>query len=311
MESIGCFFLYPAFWLALFPGFWLVDGDWILSSHWCKRTLPSTGPRSDHLVTLLHLLRKCRKILPEVTSPEVTWPDITSQKWSRGHAQPFPVFFSYYSSSTKYTLGTHPSKGTPFGVTWLSVTSSSPVGHAQWYILYYYYSKKRKNAGNGCACARNHFRDVISGHATSGDVISGHVTSGDVTFDNIFLHFRSKWSKVCRWSDLGPVEGSALLHQWDDRIQPPSTNQKPGKRTNQKAGYKKKQPIDSIYLFLVWKDKFLQTKTIPTLKLVEICKDIGNNPLYIHLLHLYGYWNARYRKQMLVTSLVSWVTYKY
>ena len=135
MESIGCFFLYPAFWLALFPGFWLVDGDWILSSHWCKRTLPSTGPRSDHLVTLLHLLRKCRKILPEVTSPEVTWPDITSQKWSRGHAQPFPVFFSYYSSSTKYTLGTHPSKGTPFGVTWLSVTSGSPVGHAQWYIL--------------------------------------------------------------------------------------------------------------------------------------------------------------------------------
>jgi hypothetical protein len=28
------------------------------------------------------------------------------------------------------------------------------------------------------------------------------------------------------------IEGSALLHQWDDRIQYPSTNQKPGKRTN-------------------------------------------------------------------------------
>jgi hypothetical protein len=91
-------------------------------------------------------------------------------------------------------------------------------------------------------------------------------------FCNISLHFRSKWSKVTRWSDLGPVEGSVLLHQWDDRIQSPSTNQKPGKRANQKAGYKKKQPIDSIYLFLVWKDKFLLTKT---LKLVEICKDIS------------------------------------
>ena len=134
------------------------------------------------------------------------------------------------------------------------------------------------------------------------------MTSGDVTSGNIFLHFRSKWSKVTRWSDLGPVEGSVLLHQWDDRIQSRSTNQKPGKRANQKAGYKKKQPIDSIYLFLVWKDKFLLTKT---LKLVEICKDIGNKSLYIQFLHLYGYWNPRYRKQILVTSLVSWVTYRY
>jgi hypothetical protein len=78
-----------------------------------------------------------------------------------------------------------------------------------------------------------------------------------------------------------------------------------------KQDKKKKQPVDSIYLFLFWKDKLLQTKTIPTLKLVEICKDIGNNPLYIQFLHLYGYWNARYRKQVLVTSLASWVTYKY
>jgi hypothetical protein len=143
-----------------------------------------------------------------------------------------------------------------------------------------------------------HFRslDCRWRHFQSRDfwwLISGYVT----------CDFRNKWSKVTRWSDLGPVEGSVLLHQWDDRIQYPPTNQKPGK--------KKKQPVDSIYLFLVWKDKFLQTKTIPTLKLVEICKDIGNNPLYIQFLHLYGYCNALYRKQMLVTSLISWVTYKY
>jgi hypothetical protein len=37
-------------------------------SHWCKRTLPSTDPRSDHLVTLLHLLRKCRIILQNIKS---------------------------------------------------------------------------------------------------------------------------------------------------------------------------------------------------------------------------------------------------
>ena len=27
-----------------------------------------------------------------------------SQKWSRAHAQPAPALFSYYSSSTKYTI---------------------------------------------------------------------------------------------------------------------------------------------------------------------------------------------------------------
>ena len=42
---------------------------------------------------------------------------------------------------------------------WGHVTSCSHVGHAQWYILYCYYSKK-KNAGTGCACARG---DVTSG----------------------------------------------------------------------------------------------------------------------------------------------------
>ena len=68
----------------------------------------------------------------------------------------------------------------------------------------------------------------------------------------------------------------------ESSIHQPIRSQKK-KRTNQKTEYKKKKPINSIYLFLVWKDKFIQTKTIPTLKLVEICKDIRNNPLYIHL----------------------------
>jgi len=36
---------------------------------------------------------------------------------------------------------------------------------------------------------------------------------------NIFLHFRSKLSKVTRWSDLGSIEGSALLHQRESTVQ--------------------------------------------------------------------------------------------
>jgi hypothetical protein len=34
MESIGCFFLYPAFWLVLFPGFWLANRPEMVTSHW-------------------------------------------------------------------------------------------------------------------------------------------------------------------------------------------------------------------------------------------------------------------------------------
>jgi hypothetical protein len=46
----------------------LIGWFYTVLSHWCKRTLPSTGPRSDHLVTLLHLLRKCREILQNIKS---------------------------------------------------------------------------------------------------------------------------------------------------------------------------------------------------------------------------------------------------
>jgi hypothetical protein len=73
----------------------LIGWFYTVLSHWCKRTLPSTGPRSDHLVTLLHLLRKCRKILPEVTSLEITWPEMTSTEvtWPEVIACACPDFF--------------------------------------------------------------------------------------------------------------------------------------------------------------------------------------------------------------------------
>jgi hypothetical protein len=34
MESIGCFYLYPAFWLVLFPGFWLDNRPEMATSDW-------------------------------------------------------------------------------------------------------------------------------------------------------------------------------------------------------------------------------------------------------------------------------------
>ena len=34
MVSIGCFFLYPAFWLVLFPGFWLDNRLEMVTSDW-------------------------------------------------------------------------------------------------------------------------------------------------------------------------------------------------------------------------------------------------------------------------------------
>ena len=51
----------------------------------------------------------------------------------------------------------HPSK---------DVTSGSHIGHAQWYILYYYYSQKKAQEN-----------DVTSGHVTSGDITYGSSTS--------------------------------------------------------------------------------------------------------------------------------------
>jgi hypothetical protein len=34
LQSIGCFFLYPAFWLVLFPGFWLANRPEMVTSDW-------------------------------------------------------------------------------------------------------------------------------------------------------------------------------------------------------------------------------------------------------------------------------------
>ena len=53
-------------------------------------------------------------------------------------------------------------------------TSGSHVGHAQWYLLYYYYCKK-KSAGTGCACPRDHFRSgslPVTNRQTSGESAS-------------------------------------------------------------------------------------------------------------------------------------------
>ena len=62
-------------------------------------------------------------------------------------------------------------KGTPFGVTWHSVTSGSHGTCTT--VLLYYYSIKKKRAGN-----RRKRRETL----ISGDVTSGHVTFCDVTF---------------------------------------------------------------------------------------------------------------------------------
>ena len=52
------------------------------------------------------------------------------------------------------------------------------------------------------------------------------------------------------------------FNQWDGRIQCPSTNQKPGERTNQKTGYKKKRPIDSIHTKLTKKKQIERVQPI-------------------------------------------------
>jgi hypothetical protein len=52
------------------------------------------------------------------------------------------------------------------------------------------------------------------------------------------------------------------FNQWDGRIQCPSTNQKPGERTNQKTGYKKKRPIDSIHTKLTKKNQIERVQPI-------------------------------------------------
>ena len=64
-------------------------------------------------------------------------------------------------------------------MTFCHVTSVSHVGHAQWYILYYYYSKKKVRGESG------HAQAITSGHVTSS---SGYVTSGDVTSGSTSSH---------------------------------------------------------------------------------------------------------------------------
>ena len=52
--------------------------------------------------------------------------------------------------------------------------SHATSGHAQWYILYYYYGKKKSAGMHFRACAEHTSGyDVTSRHVTSCDVISG------------------------------------------------------------------------------------------------------------------------------------------
>jgi hypothetical protein len=65
--------------------------------------------------------------------------------------------FSGFMTSLLVTLTGH--------MTFGHVTSRSHIGHAQRYILYYYYSKRAENPG----MRRTYFRDVTSGHAQWSD----------------------------------------------------------------------------------------------------------------------------------------------
>ena len=85
-----------------------------------------------------------------------------------------------------------------------TLNHNAHLGHYK--IIFIKILTLEKSAGNIRECAEHTSGHVTYCHVT--DVISGHVTSS-----NIFIHFRSKGSKVTRLTDGGPVEGSVLLHQ--------------------------------------------------------------------------------------------------
>jgi hypothetical protein len=136
MESTGCFFFFLA-------SDWLVDTGFChligVEEHcpvlvlglttWslCSTYFESRKSRNRKWVTRSHVTGN------DVIDSQVTGNDIM-EVIACACATVSRDLFSYSSSSTKCTIAHH-SKGTPFGVTWLSVTSGSPVGHAQWYIL--------------------------------------------------------------------------------------------------------------------------------------------------------------------------------
>jgi hypothetical protein len=76
-----------------------------------------------------------------------------------------------------------PFQESSFGVTWPSVTSVSHVGHAQWFILYYYYSKKKSRE---LVLHVHAITSVTSGHATD-------VTSGQSCFRSLPLPVSPPW----------------------------------------------------------------------------------------------------------------------
>jgi hypothetical protein len=66
LQSIGCFFLYSAFWLVLFPGFWLANRpemavDWLTMEHISILLPPSYILKKQKLLTLreTHEFTRC------------------------------------------------------------------------------------------------------------------------------------------------------------------------------------------------------------------------------------------------------------
>jgi hypothetical protein len=66
------------------------------------------------------------------------------------------------------------------------VTSGSSIAHAQWHILYYYYSSSTKCTG--CACACDHFREIMI------DLFSGVLYP---VVDGVFILKTRTTSTIC------------------------------------------------------------------------------------------------------------------
>ena len=98
----------------------------------------------------------------------VTWRLMTSLSVKR----PTGADIAQLPVAHAHTLPREPLRG---HVTFDDVTSGSHVGQAQWYILYYYYSKKKalEPVAHAHAITFGHVTSS-SRHVISGDVISGH-----------------------------------------------------------------------------------------------------------------------------------------
>jgi hypothetical protein len=71
------------------------------------------------------------------------------------------------------------------------VDSDATFGHEQWYILHYYYSKKKVGMHFRACAEHTSGNDVTSGHVTSCYFIPVRTASGDVTSSNTCVMARS------------------------------------------------------------------------------------------------------------------------